>query len=94
MNTCVKGITTIAFIEDYKIIKKILDYLEIDEFKRNRPPPQALAVNNTGIGPQGLGGKTTALACNIEFAPCHMATLPFSVFFGCHSTRRAGERIL
>jgi len=48
------------------------------------------AANNTGIGPQGAGGKTTALACNIEFAPCHMATLPFSVFFGCHSTRRAG----
>lgn len=51
------------------------------------------AVNNTGIGPQGLGGKTTALACNIEFAPCHMATLPLSIFFGCHSTRRAGARI-
>ncbi|MBM3699745.1 MAG: fumarate hydratase [Actinobacteria bacterium] len=51
------------------------------------------AVNSTGIGPQGLGGKTTALACNIEFAPCHMATLPLSIFFGCHSTRRAGERL-
>lgn len=47
------------------------------------------AVNETGIGPQGLGGKTTALACNIEYAPCHIATLPMSVFFGCHSTRRA-----
>lgn len=29
----------IAFIEDYKILKKILDYLGIDEFKRKRPPP-------------------------------------------------------
>ncbi|MBE3085518.1 MAG: fumarate hydratase, partial [Bacteroidetes bacterium] len=46
-------------------------------------------VNETGIGPQGVGGKTTALACNIEFAPCHMATLPVAVFLGCHSTRRA-----
>ena len=46
-------------------------------------------TNETGIGPQGLGGNTTALACNIEFAPCHMATLPFAVMFGCHSTRRA-----
>jgi fumarate hydratase subunit alpha len=46
-------------------------------------------VNETGIGPQGLGGITTALACNIECAPCHMATLPLAVFFGCHSTRRA-----
>jgi fumarate hydratase subunit alpha len=47
------------------------------------------SINKTGIGPQGLGGNTTALACNIEFAPCHMATLPFAVMFGCHSTRRA-----
>jgi fumarate hydratase subunit alpha len=47
------------------------------------------SVNKTGVGPQGLGGDTTALACNIEFAPCHMATLPFAVMFGCHSTRRA-----
>jgi fumarate hydratase subunit alpha len=46
-------------------------------------------VNKTGIGPQGIGGDTTALACNIEFAPCHMATLPVAVFLGCHSTRRA-----
>ncbi len=47
-------------------------------------------ANKSGIGPQGLGGSTTALAVNIEFAPCHMATLPLAVFFGCHSTRRAG----
>lgn len=50
-------------------------------------------VNKTGIGPQGLGGRTTALACNIEFAPCHMATLPVSIFLGCHSTRRASSKI-
>jgi fumarate hydratase subunit alpha len=46
-------------------------------------------VNNTGIGPQGLGGDTTAIGCNIEFAPCHIATLPVSVFLQCHSLRRA-----
>jgi fumarate hydratase subunit alpha len=51
------------------------------------------AVNETGIGPQGLGGRTTALACNIEYAPCHMASLPLAVFFGCHSTRRADSKI-
>jgi fumarate hydratase subunit alpha len=50
-------------------------------------------VNETGIGPQGMGGKTTALACNIEFAPCHMATLPVAVFLGCHSTRRAEKSL-
>jgi len=51
------------------------------------------AVNKTGIGPQGLGGRTTALACNIEYAPCHMASLPLAVFMGCHSTRRADSEI-
>lgn len=51
------------------------------------------SVNKTGVGPQGLGGNTTALACNIEFAPCHMATMPFAVMFGCHSTRRASITI-
>ncbi|MEA2016015.1 MAG: fumarate hydratase [Actinomycetota bacterium] len=51
------------------------------------------AVNKTGIGPQGLGGETTALACNIEYAPCHMATLPLAIFMGCHSMRRADSKI-
>ncbi len=51
------------------------------------------AVNETGIGPQGLGGKTTALACNIIHAPCHIATLPVAVFMGCHSLRRAESKI-
>jgi fumarate hydratase subunit alpha len=51
------------------------------------------AINKTGIGPQGLGGRTTALACNIEYAPCHMASLPLAVLMGCHSTRRADSKI-
>ncbi|MFO7929743.1 MAG: fumarate hydratase [Candidatus Humimicrobiaceae bacterium] len=50
-------------------------------------------VNQLDIGPQGLGGKTTALACNIEYAPCHMATLPMALFLGCHSLRRACSKI-
>lgn len=44
-------------------------------------------INALNIGPQGLGGKTTALAVNIEFAPCHMASLPVAVNMGCHSNR-------
>ena len=51
------------------------------------------AVNETGIGPQGLGGRTTALACNIVYAPCHMASLPLAIFLGCHSLRRAESKI-
>lgn len=46
-------------------------------------------INSSGIGVQGLGGDNTALACNIDFRPCHMATLPVGISLGCHSTRRA-----
>ena len=46
-------------------------------------------VNGLGIGPQGFGGRTTALAVNIEVRPTHIAGLPVAVNLGCHSTRRA-----
>ncbi|SHG80342.1 fumarate hydratase subunit alpha [Thermosyntropha lipolytica DSM 11003] len=48
------------------------------------------AINALNIGPQGLGGKTTALAVNIETYPTHIASLPVAVNLGCHATRRAG----
>ena len=44
-------------------------------------------VNALDIGPQGLGGDTTALACLIETAPCHIASLPVAVNIECHSHR-------
>lgn len=45
-------------------------------------------INGLGIGPQGLGGLTTALGVNIETYPTHIASLPVAVNLGCHSTRR------
>jgi len=44
-------------------------------------------VNSTGIGPQGLGGRTTALAVHVEVHPCHIASLPVGVNLQCHSAR-------
>lgn len=44
-------------------------------------------INKTGIGPMGLGGRTTALAVNIEKAPCHISSLPVAVNIQCHSHR-------
>jgi fumarate hydratase subunit alpha len=44
-------------------------------------------VNKIGIGPQGLGGRTTALAVHIEVAPCHIASLPVAVNINCHAAR-------
>ena len=46
------------------------------------------AVNALGIGPQGLGGNTTALALHIEARPCHAASLPVAVNIQCHSNRK------
>ncbi len=45
------------------------------------------AINKTGIGPQGLGGKVTALAVHIEDYPCHIASMPLAINIGCHVNR-------
>lgn len=48
-------------------------------------------INALGIGPQGLGGRTTALAVHIEVAAVHMASLPVAVNINCHVTRHESE---
>ena len=48
-------------------------------------------INALGIGPQGFGGKTTALALNIEYFPTHIAGLPVAVNINCHVTRHKTE---
>ena len=48
-------------------------------------------VNSLGIGPQGFGGRTTALAVNIETLPTHIAGLPCAVNINCHVTRHVKE---
>ena len=50
-------------------------------------------INALGIGPQGFGGKTTALAVNIETFPTHIAGLPVAVNINCHVTRHKTEVI-
>ena len=48
-------------------------------------------INGLGIGPQGFGGRTTALAVNIETYPTHIAGLPVAVNINCHVTRHKRE---
>lgn len=48
-------------------------------------------INALGIGPQGFGGRTTALAVNIETYPTHIAGLPVAVNINCHVTRHQTE---
>lgn len=50
-------------------------------------------INALGIGPCGYGGKTTALAVNINTFPTHIAGLPCVVNIGCHATRHAGKEL-
>ncbi len=44
-------------------------------------------INRLGIGPQGLGGRTTSLALHIKMMPCHIASLPVAVNIQCHAAR-------
>ena len=44
-------------------------------------------INDLGIGPQGMGGRITALAVHVESAPCHIASMPAAVNIQCHSHR-------
>ena len=50
-------------------------------------------VNDLGIGPQGLGGRITALAVHIETYPCHIASLPVAVNMQCHASRHKSRVI-
>lgn len=50
-------------------------------------------INRTGIGPQGFGGRFTALAVHIEAFPCHIASMPAAVNINCHASRHV-ERII
>ena len=50
-------------------------------------------INASGVGPQGLGGNTTALAVHIEHHPCHIASLPCAVNLNCHAARHVEKEI-
>jgi len=45
------------------------------------------AVNNLGIGPQGLGGRVTSFAVHVKMLPCHIASLPLAINIQCHAAR-------
>ncbi|MFC1915651.1 fumarate hydratase [Chloroflexota bacterium] len=50
-------------------------------------------INDSGIGPMGLGGSTTALAVHAEVRPTHITSLPVAVNFQCHSARHKEARL-
>ena len=56
-----------------------------EEWRRKKELEEA--INKLGIGPMGLGGKTTVLGVKITMEPCHLASLPLAVNVQCHSQR-------
>ena len=64
-----------------------------DEFYARLERELLEEIKSLGIGPQGLGGRTTALAVHIKPAPTHIAMLPAAVCLSCHALRHATEVI-
>jgi len=76
-----------------KALTRSLDEKNPDEFYANLEAELLEKINNLGIGPQGFGGKTTALAVNIEHYPTHIAGLPVAVNINCHVARHAAREL-
>ncbi len=70
-----------------KALVRGLDEPNADPFYAQMEQDLLARINALGLGPQGLGGDTTALAVLIETAPCHIASLPVAVNIECHSHR-------
>lgn len=81
-----------AYLAKKALIRPV-DVPNEDEFYANLEKELLEKINELGIGPQGFGGKTTALAVNIEKFPTHIAGLPVAVNINCHVTRHKTEVI-
>lgn len=76
-----------------KALTRSVDKRNSNPFYEKIEQEMLTRLNGLNIGPQGFGGKTTALAVNIEAAPTHIAGLPVAVNVGCHVTRHAEAEI-
>ena len=74
-----------------KALLRPVDVSNEDPFYAELEQELLAQINELGIGPQGLGGRTTALAVNIEHFPTHIAGLPVAVNINCHVTRHKTE---
>ena len=70
-----------------KALMRPLDEPHTNPFYRELEEELLEEINRKGIGPQGFGGRTTALSVNIEVMPTHIAGLPCAVNINCHVTR-------
>ena len=75
-----------AYLSKKALIRSI-DSKNPNKFYSDLEEELLIKMNELGIGPQGFGGKTTALGINIETYPTHIAGLPVAVNISCHATR-------
>jgi len=76
-----------------KALVRSIDKPNADVFYAGLEKDLLTRINRLNVGPQGLGGDTTALAVLIETAPCHIASLPVAVNIECHSHRHYATEI-
>ena len=76
-----------------KALMRPLDSTHEDPYYAELEVEMLEKVNALGIGPQGFGGKTTAIGLNIETMPTHIAGMPCAVNINCHVTRHKSEVI-
>jgi len=104
-NACPPVIVGVGLGGDFERSAALAKHALLRDLGKPNPEPALAAlesellerVNALGIGPQGFGGRTTALAVLVEQAPCHIASLPVGINIECHSHRHGtvtlcGER--
>jgi fumarate hydratase subunit alpha len=74
-----------------KALMRPLDTRNPDPYYADLEAEMLQKVNALGIGPQGFGGKTTAIGLNIEVMPTHIAGMPCAININCHVTRHKTE---
>lgn len=76
-----------------KMTARSLDSHNADPRYRSLEEKALAAINRLGIGPAGIGGTTTALKVNIDFAPTHIAGMPAAINMCCHAARHAEKTL-
>lgn len=77
-----------AYLSKKSLLREVGEHSSLN-YVRDLEVELLESINQLGIGPQGLGGRTTALAVHIDVFPTHIAGLPVAVNISCHVTRHA-----
>lgn len=77
----------VALLAKKALLRRPLGSPNPDPFYADMEKRLLARINNLGIGPQGMGGRVTALAVHVEALPCHIASMPAAVNIECHAHR-------